>query len=72
MFEAGKFAALTKNLDLSRTSELAGAMSGNESTTSKRLLLAPPPVSLLLKSVIFLNGGGFNWVLVAIVLKPLS
>ena len=26
MFEAGKFAALTKNLALSRTSELAGAM----------------------------------------------
>ena len=58
MFEAGKFAALTKNLALSRTSELAGAILGKLSTTSNRLLLAPPPINLLLKSVIFLSGGG--------------
>ena len=46
MFEAGKFAALTKNLALSRTSELAGAILGKLSTTSNRLLLAPPPINL--------------------------
>ena len=51
MFEAGKFAALTKNLALSRTSELAGAILGKLSTTSNRLLLAPPPINLLLVGV---------------------
>ena len=49
MFEAGKFAALTKNLALSRTSELAGAILGKLSTTSNRLLLAPPPINLRFK-----------------------
>jgi hypothetical protein len=58
--EAGSAADLTKNLDLSRTLVSAAATSGKERTTSKRLLLAPPPDSLLLKSVIFLQGGGFN------------
>ena len=66
MFEAGKFAALTKNLALSRTSELAGAILGMFSTTSNRLLHAPPPIKLLFKSVIFLNGGGLICCLVGI------
>ena len=41
MFEAGKFAALTKNLALSRTSELAGAILGKLSTTSNSCTQLP-------------------------------
>ena len=58
MFDAGRLAPLTRNLDLSRTTESGAAASGNVRITSKRLARAPPPVNLLLKSVIFLKEGG--------------
>jgi hypothetical protein len=58
--DAGRAAALTKSLILSRVFVSVEADAGKDNTTSKRFARAPPPESLLLKSVIFLKGGGFN------------
>ena len=65
--DAGRFAALTQNLALFKMSFKPSTFTagGKASSHSNRFERAPPPLNLLLKSVIFLNGGGLSWVLVA-------